>query len=725
MHLFLISALSLFLELVAIRWFGSTVVFLTFFTNVVLLATFLGMSVGCLASSAKRDLTGWVVPLILVGVSLAVGVLFVYERFGQVMIDVGGQGSPQQIYFGTEYRARDVSRFVVPLEVVAGTFFVVISLVFVGIGQILGRAFTAMPNRIAAYTVNIVGGLTGLSGFALLSYLRTPPAVWFAVALVLALVCVSRWTATQIGAAAVTLALVVLAPQLDGARLWSPYYKIAYDAPSGLISTNNISHQQMMHVADTGVAYLLPHLLNRDAGNAPFADVLVIGAGSGNDVAAALAQGAAHVDAVEIDPVIQRIGRDHHPDRPYADPRVTVHIDDGRSFLRRSNRQYDLIVYALVDSLVLQSGFASVRLESFLFTREAFADIRAHLKPGGVFAAYNSYRQGWLVGRLAGMMRDVFARPPLVASLPYRARITPEDRTDFNVFLAGANSARLDRIERALEAEPFWMNRTPRENAARNGFSAVAPVRADAPAASWLRIGLTHVAVRRGERAATDDWPFVYLRDRTVPSLNVRGVALIGVLSVALLLVFAPAQQRTPNWRMFFLGAGFMLIETKSVVHMALLFGSTWMVNTVVVAAILVMILASNLFVLLVRPMRLWPYYALLVAALAADLAIPMGTYLSLPDSTRVLASCTAVFVPIFFAGIIFATTFRDSREPDWDFGSNLAGAILGGLAETLSLVLGFNRLLMLALLFYVLSAWLGRRGAGYWTMRPPVVNRR
>src|SRR5215510_13894315 len=139
--LFVISFLLLFLELVCIRWFASTVVFLTFFTNIVLLAAFLGMSVGCLAAGSRRNFIDSVLPVLLLAVSLAWTVLYVYLHFGEVMIDVGGQGSPQQIYFGTEYRARDVSRFVVPIEAVAAAFFTLIALVFVGLGQTMGRAF--------------------------------------------------------------------------------------------------------------------------------------------------------------------------------------------------------------------------------------------------------------------------------------------------------------------------------------------------------------------------------------------------------------------------------------------------------------------------------------------------------------------------------------------------------------------------------------------------------
>src|SRR5689334_5502692 len=103
--LFLVSFLLLFMELACIRWFGSTVVFLTFFTNIVLLAAFLGMSVGCLAASNRRNLIDTVMPLLLGGMTLAWLVLYVFTRHSRVMIDVGGQGSPQQIFFGTEYRA--------------------------------------------------------------------------------------------------------------------------------------------------------------------------------------------------------------------------------------------------------------------------------------------------------------------------------------------------------------------------------------------------------------------------------------------------------------------------------------------------------------------------------------------------------------------------------------------------------------------------------------------
>jgi hypothetical protein len=177
---------------------------------------------------------------------------------------------------------------------------------------------------------------------------------------------------------------------------------------------------------------------------------------------------------------------------------------------------------------------------------------------------------------------------------------------------------------------------------------------------------------------------------------------------------FAPVQVGRLNPQMFFLGAGFMLLETKGVVHLALLFGSTWQVSSIVISAVLVMILLSNLYVLAVKPRRTGIYYGLLFAGLAVNLAAPMTRFLALPDLPRVVVSCAVVFLPVFFAGIVFATAFRDSGQPDVDLGSNIAGVVLGGLSENLSLIVGFDGLILVAFGFYLLSfppAWglLGR----------------
>jgi SAM-dependent methyltransferase len=723
LDLFLVSFLLLFFELACIRWFGSTVVFLTFFTNIILLATFLGMSVGCLAASSPRDWTRVVLPLFLFVTMLAVVLLWTRGLFGRVLVDVGSQGSPEQVYFGTEFVARDIGSFVVPIELLAALFFILIALIFTGVGQVMGRAFNAAPDRLVAYISNIAGSLAGIAAFAAASYLRTTPLFWFAIVCGIWIHFLTRRTTLQMGSVVAILLVMgvfgynasVRAPFQRSLeyrmQLWSPYYKIHYLPAQGMIVTNNISHQQIVPVGEAP-AYLLPHLLTRDAGRKPFEQVLIIGAGSGNDVATALATGATHVDAVEIDPALYEIGRANHPNHPYQDPRVTVHIDDGRNFLRHTTRQYDLIVYALVDSLVLHSGYSSLRLESFLFTQQAFDDIAARLAPDGVFAGYNFYRQGWIAGRIARMAEQAFGSPPVVMSLPYAERIGgAESQAHRMTFIMASRDRGLGGIRRQFEAnQSFWINTRPALNASLNGYGISPPNGGQAAPASWLRIAPAAVEVDRADRVPTDDWPFLYLRGRVIPTLNLRNIALLAVLSLGFLYVMSPVRQIRINWQMFFLGAGFMLLETKGVVHMALLFGSTWIVNSIVFFAILVMILASNLFVLLVRPRNLWPYYALLAGAFAVNVFVPMSQFLALPGSAKVVVSCAVVFVPIFFAGVVFGTLFRRSAQPDVDFGSNIAGAMAGGFAESLALVVGFNYLLIIALGFYLASAFSGRR---------------
>jgi SAM-dependent methyltransferase len=716
--LFLISFLILFVELASIRWFGSTVTFLTFFTNIVLMASFLGMSVGLLTASRRQNFIRTVIPLLTIGVILSLAVYVVTRYWGRMMIDFGERGSPQQIYFGNEFTPRDPFYFVVPIEVIAGLFFLLIAATFIGLGQAMGRAFDAIPNRVVAYSIDILGSLVGILVFGLCSYFRLPPYLWFAVGTVLIFTLVPKLSVWQVGSQWVLLCLMAsLAYFENGNRhiIWSPYYKVEYRPNAGMLITNGIGHQQMMSINNSGPGYSLPHLMVRDADGGKFDDVMIIGAGSGNDVSAALAHGAKHIDAVEIEPVLNEVGRHDHPNHPYQDPRVTIHLDDGRSFVKKSTESYDLIQYALVDSLVLHSGYSSLRLESFLFTEQAFRDIKARLKPDGVFMMYNYYRQGWVVGRLEAMAEKVFGRKPLVISLPYREKIDSSSQEGSFTFLMIGNSDKspVEAVRRRLEKDKFfWVNTVPRLSFPINGYGPQPPPEPEPKVerAEWLKIGPSTVDTSEIGRIPTDDWPFLYLRSAAIPGLNLRGMAMIAGLSLVLLLAFAPVRTIRPNGQMFFLGAGFMLLETKGVVHMALLFGSTWIVNSIVFFSILVMILLSNLFVLAFKPKRLWPYYAFLIAALAVNALVPMSTFLEMEGVTKMVASCTVVFVPVFFAGVIFAASFRESLHPDVDFGSNVGGVILGGLSENLSLALGFDHLLFVAIGYYLLSALLRPR---------------
>ncbi len=725
-ELFLVSVLILFLELACIRWFPAHVLYLTFFTNTVLLAAFLGMSLGCLAAARRSAFIEWTPVLLLVTMVAAVLVGVEHTRLESV-VRVGNPASPQIVFFGTEYGTQDATRFVVPIELVEGFFFVGVALVMLGPGQELGRAFTRVRDRLQAYSLNILGSLVGIVLFAVCSELQLSPVWWFSVVAVVLAYLLWRPGASRLPRAITTGALVLAVAttvwtsgayrshgEIIGQHIWSPYYRIDYDAKyARQLNVNLIAHQIMVSRDDKSnpsYAYSLPHLLQRDSGGPPFADVLVIGAGSGNDLSRALAWGAEHIDAVEIDPAIQRIGQNDHPDRPYQDPRVRVHIGDGRNFLRVTDGQYDLIVFALVDSLVLHSGYSNIRLESFMFTRESFADVKRHLKPGGVFVISNYFRQGWIVARLQQALRDTFGNDPLVLTLPYSARIDPDTSEGLTMLLAGGTARIRDAFARwpeyRLAAGVAPSPATP------DGFTAES---AGTPPDRDVRLGLAEVVDPGHLRPATDDWPFLYLRQPMIPTLSLRGMAIMAGLALALFAIVLRSvpgggSLRRLDGRMFFLGAGFMLIETRAVVDMALLFGSTWMVNTVVFAGVLAMVLAANVFVARVRPERLGPYYVGLFAALAVTVLVPMDALLGWSRAAQVTAACLLAFGPMLFAGVIFAVSFSRSAQPDRDFGANVAGAMTGGLAENASMLLGFRYLGLVVLAFYALSAVTGRR---------------
>jgi spermidine synthase len=187
--------------------------------------------------------------------------------------------------------------------------------------------------------------------------------------------------------------VLLLWESLTPHQIWSPYNKLTLQNRHGnstlFIWANNIPYQGIHPLAairQHKQFYLYPyqHVTRASLGN-----VLVIGAGNGNDVAVALSKGARHVDAVEIDPVLVRIGRNSHPAHPYQSPRVTIHVADGRQYLQDTKRHYNLIVYALPDSLTALAGQSAIRLESYLLTSQALAAARARLAPGGTFAMYN------------------------------------------------------------------------------------------------------------------------------------------------------------------------------------------------------------------------------------------------------------------------------------------------------------------------------------------------
>src|SRR5207237_8531917 len=116
----------------------------------------------------------------------------------------------------------------------------------------------------------------------------------------------------------------------------------------------------------------------------PQPPALVVGSGTGNDVAGALRNGSRAVDAVDIDPAILEIGRREHPERPYDSLRVSIYVTDARRFLKRSTARYDLILFGLLDSHTQFSDYSNMRIDNFAHTEQSFREAMRHLNPKGV-----------------------------------------------------------------------------------------------------------------------------------------------------------------------------------------------------------------------------------------------------------------------------------------------------------------------------------------------------
>jgi hypothetical protein len=201
---------------------------------------------------------------------------------------------------------------------------------------------------------------------------------------------------------------------------------------------------------------------------------------------------------------------------------------------------------------------------------------------------------------------------------------------------------------------------------------------------------------------ASDDWPFLYLRNRHIPNHYLWALALVLGVSVVAVPVLGGRDTRGWSWQFFLLGAGFMLLETKAIIQFALLWGSTWVVSSLAIASVLTMALAAN-YVVSKRDIRQpWLVCAVLVALLVASYLLPIGSATFDSRVTESLFYALLMFSPILCAGLLFGSAIKRSTNLPRDFGTNLLGAMVGGVGEYLSLATGFSALLVVVAACYV-----------------------
>ncbi len=664
------AALSLFLELAVIRWQSTIFEFFAFYKNVSLLSCFLGLGLGYALAGRRRIPLGTVIPLLAwqFGLMLAL-------RFG--MGDARTQSLRvvpfrEQLNMGLPVvrTIADGAAFYLFLSLI----FLLTVLVFIPVGQLCGRLMQRR-GTLPAYGLNLLGSLVGVVLMLVLSWLWTPPLVWFSLCFLGTLLFyVKKPSSLLPGVGAALVALTILAWPVDPlqAKIYSPYQELEFSpGPRGTQVLRAAGHyyQRILNLGrSNGAIDSDPELKHtRDYYDLPYrihggpADVAVVGSGTGNDVAAALRSGARHVDAIEIDPAILMLGRAAHPEHPYQDARVHAIANDARSFLRTTDQTYDMIVYGLLDSHTLLSSNSSVRLDSFVYTVEGFREARARLKPGGIISLSFTILNRDIGRKIYLMMQQAFdGRPPVCIRTGY----------DWSTIFLEAKDKDVPLPSQLLQQAGF-QNQT--------AFFANPELRAD---------------------VSTDDWPFFYMPRRVYPLSYLVVVLLIVALSFLVTVNFVADRPQFSHLPFFFLGAGFMLVETKGITELGLTFGNSWQVIGVIIVGILLMAFLGNCLVQWLRIQRPTVPYLLLFASLGLGWLIARNGGLPSSPSGRI-ATALVLTVPMLFSGIVFSTLLGSRGQISSVMAVNLLGAMCGGLLEYNSMYLGFRALYLIAMGLY------------------------
>ncbi len=684
-RLALISLFGLFLELLMIRWISSEITIFAYFKNFVLIACYLGFGLGCYLSRRPINLMALCVPLIALGLLCEFPSSGLRNVVPQLTTMVGAIS--QVDYWGVPSLALNAANVAAAL---LASFFIVIifgviALLFIPVGQLVGWFLEHASDGISGYTVNILASLAGIVLFTLLCFGFQPPAIWFAAAGGVA-ACLLwklpklRWTV--LATFLLCAVLTSIPAGKDTSVYWSPYQKLtvepvrdAGEIVSWRITTNSNWYQQIFNLSDRFVAahpgYFRDEAPKWNAYNLPYlfyphpSSVLVLGSGTGNDVAAALRNGAGDVTAVEIDPLVLQLGMKLHFEQPYSSPRVHAVNNDARSYVQNTDRRFDLIVFSLLDSHTTSSYYSTIRIDNYVYTLEALRRTKALLKPGGLMIIKFMVVTPWIGGRLQELARTVFDTTPLELEA-HATSYTTAGR----FLILGSQQ----RIAQALQ-DP--------------GLAAYVAANSNVQTQS---AALT-----------TDDWPYFYQHEPGIPA------SVIIILSVLIVLccIFlreTGTQLGSLQWHFFFLGAAFMLLEAQIISRMALLFGTTWVVNSIVISGLMVLIVAANLVVhwrpgIVVTFAYVGIFASILVAYVVPPEAFFLGSFWA-----KVIASTTVLCLPVFFAGIVFIVSFARGGFSSEALGSNLLGALTGGMLESISMWTGMKSILILVALFYALS---------------------
>jgi hypothetical protein len=692
-RLFLISAMALYTEVVLIRWMSAEIRMFAYLKNFTLFACFLGLGLGIMrrwhgrAEKLLAPLMAAIVLMLAFAPQLHLTRLF----FPDVGVYQWG-GNLHSPHLLPAARAlpvlgavlRHVPDTLVPwmlgvFALVVGTaLFCLVLAIFYRIGTLVGECLEGAGPPLQAYTLNLAGSLAGTLAFTALVFFSLPPWAWI-LPVFAGLV---YFSSQRIRAALILggVLAVIAATEIRSPVQWSPYYRITCvpTAERGYrLDVDHDFYQDLLNLGPSANAsgvqaprryYDFPYAVLPPCGR-----VLIIGAGTGNDVAAALRAQCSSVDAVEIDPAIAHLGRELHPEHPYDSNKVRLHIDDGRAYFHQayaSGQRFDVIVFGLVDSQTALSVMSSLRLEFFLYSRESFEEAVSLLDPQhGLFVVgFSVGWKDWVAQRIYHTLELANHGAPLA--------VKASEYLDTVTFVAG-----------------------PGLSQAAAGLTQMPEVRSIGP-------DLARVAAR----PVRDDWPFLYQNPRSFPFVYLGSLVLVLIAGAYLVRVAVSraggASGSRLDWTMFFMGSAFLLVETKNLSQLSLLFGATWVTNAVVFSSIFAMAIAANLIVQRWPVPRLPMLFALLWAALLLSYFVPFSDLTRLSPLVRGLIGGGVTALPVLFSSLIFAKMFQQTRDAANALGSNILGGLFGGALEAFSIFFGIKAMALLAIAVYGAAAY-------------------
>ncbi len=688
--LLLISLISLFCELLFIRWLTADFRSLAVLKSLPLVICFVGLGAGIALAGRSESkfaekLSGsFVFIFYLTVVAIRIFSLTGFSALYLPSVNLY-QWTDLASSFGKDFLSYELIFMVFITALFVGPFFSCMS-----IGVKLGELFEEIQ-PLKAYALNLGGALAGSLAFTLASFLCLPIWVLVSIPAFLSLYFV-RAAASWVKWRSVLLCVLTVAAAAwpgrapEGSKeFWSPYARIqvfpvmATTAENKrqeagiLLNVNQIFHQFFFSSHYFPEGWTLPADIEREVAKrrlyypAPYKlrpgieNVLILGAGTGQDVLEALNQNVKHVDAVEIDPLVLELGRKYN--KAYASDKVSLYCDDARHYVSHCRKKYDLVLLACLDSSALSGLGSSVRLDSYVHTLESAESIRKVLKPDGLFVmTFGTGGGKWLQSRVKDTIDKAFSCEPLTFE-------------GANIFFCVCG----EPVKRGEIKLPF-------ESCSE---SRLAPA----------------------DRLLTDDWPFLYMAPARIdwPLLAIL-LELVAIAAFAgRRLFFTGSGQR--SWTMFFMGAAFILVELGAISRLCLVYSASWLTSAIVINVILLFNTLATVVVMkkigsLKNQVNLL-FVLLLSSLLISYLIPPVGDLAeSLGDfSTPVLT--VLMLLPCLFSGILFPILFAKEASASRALAFNIYGAVLGSLLEYISNYYGLRSLSIVAMILYLL-AWSG-----------------